>query len=244
MLFANGLHVWRKRNFKLIFSLDRENQFIYTFPSITLSAPLKKCKLSAQGCFNKMHNGLYPIALNQKNLPMDLENLLNSHRPNIIKKWRDLILASYPESTQRFLVKEKSQFANPVGHIIERDIETLYDELVKGEGIDKISLCLDNILRIRAVQDFKPSHAISFVLGLKKVIREELEGKRVENGFWSQLQAFDTRVDEVALLAFDIFSKCRQKIYDIRVNEVKNQVGRLLERANLIVEIPENESGL
>ncbi len=192
----------------------------------------------------KTDNALYPIALSQKNFPMDLKDLLDNHRPNIIKKWRDLILASYPESTQRFLVKEKSQFANPVGHVIDRDIETLYDELVKGEDIDKISSCLDNIIRIRAVQDFKPSHAISFVLELKKIIREELKEKRVENGFWNQLQAFDTRVDEVALLAFDIFSKCRQKIYDIRVNEVKNQVGRLLERANLICEIPENETGL
>jgi len=175
---------------------------------------------------------------------MDLENLLVDNRSNIIRKWRELILASYPEGTQRFLAKEKSRFANPVGHVINTDIETLFDELVKGEGIDKISSCLDNIIRIRAVQDFKPSHAISFVLGLKKVVREELEGSPVENGLWDQLQAFETRVDDVVLLAFDIFSQCRQKICDIRVNEVKNQVGRLLERANLVCEIPDSEAGL
>jgi len=175
---------------------------------------------------------------------MDLENFLINNRSNIIKKWRGVILASYPEGSQRFLAKEKSRFANPVGHVIDRDIETLYDELVKGEVIDKITSCLDNIIRIRAVQDFKPSHAISFVLGLKKIVREELEGSPVENGLWGQLQAFETRVDEVVLLAFDIFSQCRQKICDIRVNEVKNQVGRLLERANLVCEIPENEADI
>jgi len=179
-----------------------------------------------------------------ENSRMDLENLLVDNRSNIIRKWRELILASYPEGTQRFLAKEKSRFANPVGHVINTDIETLFDELVKGEGIDKISSCLDNIIRIRAVQDFKPSHAISFVLGLKKVVREELEGSPVENGLWDQLQAFETRVDDVVLLAFDIFSQCRQKICDIRVNEVKNQVGRLLERANLVCEIPDSEAGL
>jgi hypothetical protein len=47
------------------------------------------------------------------------------------------------------------------------------------------------------------------------------------------------RIDAAALLAFDVYSQCRQQIYDIRVKEVRNEYGRLLERANLIKEIPE-----
>jgi hypothetical protein len=50
-------------------------------------------------------------------------------------------------------------------------------------------------------------------------------------------------MDQVILLAFDIYTQCRQKISDIKVNEVRNQVGRLLERANLVCEIPELKSG-
>lgn len=175
---------------------------------------------------------------------MILGNLLIEKRSELIKKWQGVIIGSYPTDTQRFLKREKSRFANPIGHIIQKEIATLYDELVKGEDLGKIEVALDNIIRPRAVQDFKPSHAIAFVLALKKLVREELEGNPMENGLPEELFAFETRVDDVALLAFDIFSQCRQKIYEIRVKEAKNQVGRLLERANLICEIPETGGDL
>jgi hypothetical protein len=71
-----------------------------------------------------------------------------------------------------------------------------------------------------------------------------LESKAPINGLSGELQAFENRIDDIALLAFDIYSQCRQKIYEIRVNEVKNQLGRLLKRANLTFEIPEQEPEL
>ena len=105
---------------------------------------------------------------------MSINNLLSDKRSKIIKKWRHAIIASYPEDSQSFLKREKSQFANPVGLIISKEIETLYDEIIKGEDKEKISSCLDSIIRIRAVQDFKPSRALAFVLQLKQILREEL----------------------------------------------------------------------
>ena len=170
---------------------------------------------------------------------MSLQNLLSDKRSQIIKKWQGAIISSYPKDSRGFLKREKSQFANPVGMIIGKEIETLYDEVIKGDNPDKISSCLDTILRIRAVQDFKPSEAIAFVLQLKQIIREELG-----NGHSSDLLSLDRQVDEVLLIAFDVYSKCRQEIYEIRVRDVKNQVGKLLERANLIVEIPETSPDL
>jgi len=165
---------------------------------------------------------------------MSLNRLLEEKRSNILKRWQNAILTSYPKDSQGFLKNTKSQFANPVGFIITKEIETLYDEVIKGDNPDKITACLDTIIRIRAVQDFSPSDAVVFVLQLKDIIRQELG-----NAPSPDLDALERQVDKVLLLAFDVYSKCRQKIYEIRVNEVKNQVGRLLERANLIVEIPE-----
>jgi len=46
-------------------------------------------------------------------------------------------------------------------------------------------------------------------------------------------------MDKMCLEGFDIYSRCRQKIFDLRVNEVKRQVSRLMERANLVCEIPD-----
>ena len=67
---------------------------------------------------------------------MRLKTFLAEKKSNIIKKWRDLVVATYPGDAQRFLRKEKNRFANPVGRTISEAVETLYDELLKG-GIRK-----------------------------------------------------------------------------------------------------------
>ena len=175
---------------------------------------------------------------------MSLDKLLSDKRSPIIKKWRDLLVGTYPVDTQRFFKKEKNRFSNPVGQTIAEDLEILYDELTAGHDTDKISSSLDNIVRIRAVQDFKPSQAVGFVLELKKLIRNELGIRARENEIQDEFEALEEKIENAALLAFDIYVKCRQKLYELRVNEAKNQVARLLERANLIIEIPEYEPDL
>ena len=210
------VHVFVKAKQKLHFFLDRKTQFFYRFPSKEI--------------FRKLRFGI-------KN--MNSENLLSEKKSKIIKKWRNAVIKSYPEDGQGFLKREKSQFANPVGLTISTEIETLYDEIISGDNMEKISSCLDSIIRIRAVQDFKPSQAVAFVLQLKQIIKEELG-----NDHSDEMRILDNRIDEVTLLAFDIYSACRQKISEIRVNEVKSQVGKLLERANLISKIPEQRPAL
>lgn len=180
----------------------------------------------------------------QESFDMKLEDHLSKKRSTIIKKWHEVIVGSYPSGTQRFFRKEKDQFANPVGHVIDTEIGVLYDEIMKKGDSDKIASCLDSIIRVRAVQDFKPSQAVSFVLQLKDVIRKVLQGEAPLNGLSGELQTLENRIDEIALLAFDIYSQCRQKIYEIRVHEVKNHLGKLLEMANLTIEIPELEPDL
>jgi hypothetical protein len=49
-----------------------------------------------------------------------------------------------------------------------------------------------------------------------------------------QLSAFDSTIDDLALYAFDIYMKCREKIYELKANEAKNATFRLLQRAKLM----------
>jgi len=172
---------------------------------------------------------------------MSLEKLLYDKRSTIIKKWRDLIIGSYPVDTQRFLKKEKNRFSNPVGQTIAHDVEILYDELTGGNDTAKISSSLDNIIRIRAIQDFKPSQAVGFMFQLKKLLRTELGSDIQESTIQNQFEMLEQRIEHATLLAFDIYSQCRQKLYELRINETQRQVSSLLKRANLTIEIPENE---
>lgn len=175
---------------------------------------------------------------------MNLQDLLEKNKSSIVKKWAGSLVESYPEDSRRFLKKEKNRFSNPVGQTIFQGIDDLFDEIVKGEEEEKISSSLEGIIKIRAVQELTPSQAVAFILQLKHIIREKLVEDITTNGLPDEFRAFEQKIDDLMLLAFDIYSTCRQKIYELRVNDVKRQVSRLLERANLVCEIPETNKEL
>jgi len=173
-----------------------------------------------------------------------LKDLLSQKRDNILQQWLHLILETYPPETSAFLKKEKDQFTNPIGYTIAREVKVLYNELLHKTNPAKLSFSLNNIIRIRSVQDFSPSQAISFVFFLKKLIREELKGEIWGKKMMEDLLKFESKIDKMALLAFDIYMKCREEIYRIKVNEMKAEremVFRMLERANLLYRKLEKE---
>ncbi len=94
---------------------------------------------------------------------MNFKDLLLEKKSAILKRWFDVILESYPADTSNFLKKQKNRFANPVGYTISQGIEGLFGEILQGIDSEKGSPFLDNIIRIKAIQDFTPSQAISFI---------------------------------------------------------------------------------
>jgi len=173
---------------------------------------------------------------------MDLNAYLVKERDTIIKNWFACVVESYAPETATLLKKESNQFANPVGHTVLHGIQAIYDEFLNAVDSEKLSPHLDRIIRIRAVQDFTPAQAVSFVLSLKQIVRNELRrdihAKEVSS---SELTAFETRVDELALLAFNIYVQCRERLFEVRMNELRNRTFRLLQKADLLAEIPEWE---
>jgi hypothetical protein len=88
---------------------------------------------------------------------------------------------------------------------------------------------LDNIVRIRAIQDFTASQAVSFPFLLKQIIRAEFEPDALP--YSEELAALEARIDELALLAFDLYVKCREQVFEIKANEIKRRAF-ILERAH------------
>lgn len=170
---------------------------------------------------------------------MNLKDLLQQKKSSILKKWCDLTLQTYPEESQSFF-RKKDQFANPVGCTISEGIASVYEALLEDADSGKISEFLDRIIRIRAIQEFSPSEAVSFVFGLKSIIREKLGSRILQNGLSEEWAVLDARIDGLALLCFDIYAQCRQRIFDIRVNEVQKRSHRLLKMAGLSYELTEN----
>ncbi len=161
----------------------------------------------------------------------ELESLLNKKRNAIIGKWLELIANAHPAKGNLF--RDSDQFTNPIGYTISSEVEPLVDEFLCGNTkSEKVAHSLDRIVRITAVQEFTPSQAIGFIFLLKDAVRVEL-GRQMKDQHLDELLEIYKRVDELAFTAFDMYASCRERIMEIRVNQVKGEkedAFRLLER--------------
>jgi hypothetical protein len=172
---------------------------------------------------------------------MELATLLEQNREIVLGKWFDRISRTYPEVTSEFLAKQKDQFRNPVGHAISRSIGPIFDQVISAMDADEILHALDGVIRIRSVQDFTPSEAVAFIFELKAVIRDVMDPQIREPEKWDDLVELESRIDRVALLAFEKYTECREKLHEIRNNEIKSRALKLLERVNVKSEISQHE---
>jgi hypothetical protein len=151
---------------------------------------------------------------------MNLKAFLEWKKEPIMTRWASLILETYPPDASHFLKMEKDRFTNPVGHTISTGIETVFDEVINGISSDKTTSALDSIIRLRAVQDFAPSQAVSFIFLLKRAVREEV--RPVDNReINEELLQFETRIDGLVAMAFDMYVKCREDISLIKIGEAR-----------------------
>ena len=165
-----------------------------------------------------------------------LEKILEQKKSVIVKKWFDLTAQTYAPDTAEFLKSKQDQFANPVGGTMFNGLKGLLDQLEHSMDPEIITSHLDPIIRIRAVQKFTPSQATAFILSLKKVLRENLNKELRDRSVAAELIAFESKIDQLCLMAFDIYMQCREKIFQISANETRNRTFRAFERAGLISE--------
>ena len=172
---------------------------------------------------------------------MALGDLLLRNETAILRRWFDLISETYPADTAAMMRKEKNQFTNPVGSTISREIEVLFKKVREGIQDEKCQVSLDSILKIRSVQDFSPSKAVGFIFLLKKAIGETLKGEICKEPIIDEWLKLQSRIDELALQAFDIYMGCREKICEIRVNQAraeKEMAFKMMERMTYSKEKP------
>jgi hypothetical protein len=152
---------------------------------------------------------------------MSLRDLLSEKRATILKRWLDLISGTHSSGSPSFS-RPKDEFSDPEGHTVAREIEALYHELLQ-DRMDSTKACasLDSILRIKAVQDLTPGQAIGFVFLLKEAIAEELVDEIESGQLLRQWLEFESRVDRLVSLAFEMYMQRREMICQLRVKEVK-----------------------
>ncbi|MEN2986349.1 MAG: RsbRD N-terminal domain-containing protein [Thermodesulfovibrionaceae bacterium] len=167
---------------------------------------------------------------------MEIYDLLSKKRDSIIDKCFDLTISTYPEQSRIFLRERKRQFTNPVGYTLYHGIERIIDKIIAQESLENFIPPLEEIIRVRAVQDFIPSEAVGFIF----LIKEAIYSLIYKEAKYNELMDLLSRIDSLALLAFDIFMKYREKIYDMKARELRDRTWWILKKYNIISEIDDS----
>lgn len=135
----------------------------------------------------------------------------------VAKRWVEQTLASYRTPLMVHAAGDEDPFRNPVAHTVRQNLTTLTQQLLGAMDQTAVASALDAIVRLRAVQDFSAAEAVGFVFDLRSLVREAS----------SPIAAsLDQRIDQLALMAFDIYMNCRQQIFELRAREIRLQAQR------------------
>jgi hypothetical protein len=174
---------------------------------------------------------------------MGLRNLLENKKSSIINKWFEFVTDTYAPDAALFFKNQGDGFLNPVGGTTRNILEKLFEAILEKADADGIAVTLEPLIKIRAVQNFSPSKAVGFLFVLKTILRKELK-KELKNINPEELELIDARIDSLALIGFDVFMQCREKIYDLKTNTERSKIYTAFARAGLIKEIAADEPDL
>jgi len=159
-----------------------------------------------------------------------LDELVAQHRAAIVSDWFESIVHAYPDETARFLRQSKEPFGNPVGTALREELGTILDGALGRIPEDELMSSLDRIIRVRAVQEFSAAAAVGFVFDLKPILHRlagSAEASLPELG-----HRIDRSVDHLALMAFDVYTTCREQISEIRIKSIRDLSAKQIERLN------------
>ena len=151
---------------------------------------------------------------------MEIREALAQKKKDILALWIERTLDTY--TSPGFFKKAVDPFANPVGSNISMGLTQLFEALIEGKGADAYIQPLDQVVRIRAVQEFTPGQAVAPLLELKWVIKQVFSANKSTQALLGGLDHLDCEIDRIALAAFDIYSECREQLYRNRVAELKS----------------------
>ena len=169
-------------------------------------------------------------------LDMDLLEHLARKKSAVIKQWFERLMATYPADTAQFLRSQKDAFANPVGQNSFQSLDGIFEHILKDFDPNTAKSIIDPVIRIRAIQDFTPSKAIGFVFDLKEILKDMTPEDAADPKGQKAMAGLFRRIDKLGLLAFDVYMECREKIYDLKANEMRARTLSAFDRAGLIKE--------
>lgn len=159
-------------------------------------------------------------------------DLLKERIDTIQERWEAAVLSSYPSDAAALFSKQQDPFSNPIGASVRKGTRGVLESILGDMDPTALRSHLDEVIRVRAVQEMAPSQALSFLFSLKTILRDLLPETDADPRLRRELSGLEARIDEAALVAFDVYAECREEVSQLRVNEVKRQVAWVFEKMN------------
>ena len=166
-------------------------------------------------------------------------DLVEERKDTIIERWVDAVLSAYPSESAALFQAQRDPFANPLGHSVREGTSGVFQAMLNGMDQEDLRACLDKIVRIRAVQQFTASEALSFVFSLRSIVQDVIPEAEADVRLRKGLTELNHKIDQVALAAFELYAARREEVSQLRINEVKRQVTWVMGKLNRENEGPE-----
>lgn len=171
-----------------------------------------------------------------------------NNKSNILDEWYKCMVSSlYNNDETNYIMNEKDSFINPSGSILKDALTDIFGYLFEEEEkeLDKINVSLEKFTKLLALKGNDAEKVLGPLFLLKSKIVANIESFYLSDKGYNEISKILSCFDRVILKIFDFYLKAREKVYEIRVNEVKRLTFSLLRANNLIEKIPEfNVGGL
>lgn len=159
---------------------------------------------------------------------MNAKEILEKHRKEIVSQWAEAVFSTYPLETSGFLRTRSDPFTNPVAHMTKQAANILFDAITE-EEVDpaETKKALERFIRLRAVQKFNPSQNLAVLYIMKPVLRRIALAEIQDNGQLDEYLQMESRLDTLALIAFDMYMQARETLAESRIREIRNQYAQL-----------------
>lgn len=120
------------------------------------------------------------------------------------------------------------RFSNPVAFHISQTSHDVVAYLFSEEKDPVIPSSIDDLIRLTALQQARPSDAFASFFKLRSIVFSRI-GKGAYND--KALQQISDRIDNCMLYAMDCYTKFREQVMQLRIDELKRSVGAFERRS-------------
>ena len=161
---------------------------------------------------------------------MILATILEEGRAELCAQWAESADAIYPFAAAGLLRTQRDAFANPIGGRTRAVASLILTGIITSDCDDELRGGLEEFLRVRAVQEMTPEEALAPVFAFKELFRQYLKSENIPVT-WdlrAQLTELESRIDALALLAFGIYTHCRDALHEVRLNDIRRRHSQIL----------------